>query len=253
MQRCPFFAGDVIGAAVDGGFTIRAHKNTAGNIAVVQGHGTSGSGVAIVIFAQPEDSAVVAFAVDCAASQSNVRGCALHRAVGGATSQGSACREHCNGSVEGAAGCIAPLVGAAQLNNTIVGAASQRGCFGNDLTVDGLAGQGLIEVLGQHKDIDISLRICELLVGPAPVRADDRSGVVVGFVLIALGGIVRIAILIKGKCAGRVRFTQRSGRNCTPPRTGVPAKAETGVALSIMLPASMKLSTRVLSLIKNLL
>ena len=53
---------------------------------------------------------------------------------------------------------------------------------------------------------------------------------------------------------GRVRFTQRSGRNCTPPpRTGVPAKAETGVALSIMLPASMKLSTRVLSLIKNLL
>ena len=219
-----FFAGDVIGAAVDGGFTIRAHKNTAGNIAVVQGHGTSGSGIAIVIFAQPEDSAVVAFAVDCAASQSNVRGCALHRAVGGATSQGSACREHCNGSVEGAAGCIAPLVGAAQLNNTIVGAASQRGCFGNDLTVDGLAGQGLIEVLGQHKDIDISLRICELLVGPAPVRADDRSGVVVGFVLIALGGIVRIAILIKGKRAGRVRFTQRSGRNCTPPEQVSPQK-----------------------------
>ena len=51
---------------------------------------------------------------------------------------------------------------------------------------------------------------------------------------------------------GRVRFTQRSGRNCTPPpRTGVSAKAETGVALSIMLPASMKLSTRVLSLIKT--
>ena len=223
-----FFAGDVIGAAVDGGFTIRAHKNTAGNIAVVQGHGTSGSGVAIVIFAQPEDSAIVAFAVDCAASQSNVRGCALHRAVGGATSQGSACREHCNGSVEGAAGCIAPLVGAAQLNNTIVGAASQRGCFGNDLTVDGLAGQGLIEVLGQHKDIDISLRICELLVGPAPVRADDRSGVVVGFVLIALGGIVRIAILIKGKRAGRVRFTQRSGRNCTLPQNGCLRKSGNG-------------------------